>query len=367
MKLLWITNIATPYTVPVWRELTKLSQFHVVCMADIEPNRHWEVDVTDVPLTVLHARSVRAGVERILYAPTLRMFALFHEQKPDVVVLDGWESPAFWQARLLARRAGARVLLSYWSTAATHRFSRGPVAAFRRRFFLSADGVITPGEAAFNAVTAMGVPPNRIVTSIGTVDVQQFAAIARMAHDSSPKHSGHRFLFVGQLIPRKNVGALLEAFASIRGAQDTLTLVGSGPLENSLRTVANDLAPDAVTFCGHLDGDDLFEAYAAADTLVLPSTQDVYGLVANEALAAGLTVVISDACGVTPLIRHMPRVLTTAPDAESIAVAMKASDGLRAGEHQSQNPEGHPILNITPELTAMRIAKMASAAHTRHD
>ncbi len=201
MDVLWLTNIPTPYTMPVWRELAKLVDLQVACCAATEFNRSWHVDVSGVPLTVLGARPVRAGAERVLYAPSLRLLPLFR-RRPRTVVLDGWESPIFWQARLLAMIYGARVVISYWSTRQTHRFPTGPVAVARRWFFRAAHGVITPGAGATNAVTSMGVPLERITTGFAAVDVERFSAATRAKRAALPPRSGHHFLYVGELIPR---------------------------------------------------------------------------------------------------------------------------------------------------------------------
>lgn len=352
MELLWITNIATPYTVPVWRELGKLTDLHVACLATTESNRQWQTSLVDIPSTVLAARPIRAGAERTLYAPTARLFALFR-QRPDVVVLDGWESPAFWQARILAAFFGTRVVMSYWSTAQTHRFSTGPIAAFRSWFFRSASGVITPGPAATEAVRAMGVPASRITTGFGTVDVARFSTGARSARARLARRSGHHFLYVGQLIPRKNVPTLLHAFASMRGIADTLTIVGTGILDGELRQLASTLGvSDAVRFQGHQDLDELIDSYAAADTLVLPSTEEVWGLVVNEALAAGLSVVVSDRCGVSRSVAEMPAVYVSEPREDQLTTALTQA---RRDAHRPD--EAHPINMMTPSALASHLIK----------
>jgi len=352
VKLLWITNIATPYTVPVWRELGKLTDLHVACLAETEANRRWQTCMDDVPSTVLHARPIRAGAERTLYAPSHRLVSLFR-QRPEVVVLDGWESPVFWQARMLALMFGTRVVMSYWSTTQTHRFSTGPIAAFRGWFFRSADGVITPGPAATEAVRAMGVPEDRITTGFGTVDVERFSAQARSIRARLVKRSGHHFLYVGQLITRKNIATLLRAFASMRAPADTLNIVGTGPLDDYLQRLTHQLGLEQnVTFAGHQDTDLLIQSYAAADTLVLPSTEEVWGLVVNEALSAGLSVVVSDKCGVSRSVATMPAVYVTDPHEGNLMTA------LAQARQEAQRPDiTHPIQQLTPQALACNLAR----------
>ncbi len=352
MQLLWITNIATPYTVPVWRELAKLTDLHVACLAETESNRQWKTSMDGVPSSIVGARPIKAGAERTLYAPSLKLIALFR-QRPDVVVLDGWESPAFWEARLLAKLFGARVIMSYWSTAQTHRFSSGPIATFRGWLFRTADGVITPGAAATDAVQAMGVPESRITTVFGTVDVTRFSAGARAARARMGRRRGHHFVYVGQLIARKNVHTLLAAFASMRSTSDTLTIVGTGPLEEQLQERTHELGmgPE-VSFRGHQNMDELIDTYAASDTLVLPSTEEVWGLVVNEALSAGLSVVVSDRCGVSRTVETMPAVFITEPGLPPLSAALT-----QARDDAQRPDESHPITMMTPAALASHLIR----------
>lgn len=112
----------------------------------------------------------------------------------------------------------------------------------------------------------------------------------------------------------------------MRETHDTLTLVGSGPLRQDLEAQClEEGVAEAVSFAGSLDGDDLVAAYASAHTLVLPSTEEVWGLVVNEGLAAGLHAVVSDACGIAPSIAHMPGVMISRPTVDSIAEALTLS------------------------------------------
>jgi glycosyltransferase involved in cell wall biosynthesis len=131
---------------------------------------------------------------------------------------------------------------------------------------------------------------------------------------------------VGQLIARKNVANAIAAFAQIRQPDDTFTIVGGGELRDALQGHALSLGlADSVVFAGQKAGEALIEEYARANTLVLPSTNEVWGLVANEALAAGLHVVISDRCGATPDIRTMQGVYVAGTDSSSLAAAMVSS------------------------------------------
>ena len=107
-------------------------------------------------------------------------------------------------------------------------------------------------------------------------------------------------LFVGRLIPLKNLDFLLEAAV---GLSVKRVFVGDGPEEKSLRRKAEQEGLD-VFFAGRKSGEDLYAWYNLADVLVLPSHQEAFGAVAGEALTAGCPVIVSSHAGSAFLVRE---------------------------------------------------------------
>jgi glycosyltransferase involved in cell wall biosynthesis len=363
VDLLWVTNVPTPYRAPLWASIGEQQSLTVALLAETEPNRSWNVDLdySRYRVEILGARPIARSGDSVIYAPSKRLLALI-SQRPKVMVLDGWESPAYLAARWWARRQRVPVMASYRSTQATHRFASGPVPALRKWFFNGAASVLTAGQASTDAVVSMGIPRQRIVEGFNTVDVERFAAGAARWRAQLPARPGHHFLYVGQFIPRKNVQALIRAFEIVRDRHDTLTLVGTGPLEPELRLLVSELkVEDAIVFRGHLDGDDLVRAYAEANTLVLPSLEEVWGLVVNEALAAGLHAVVSTTCGVTPSITDMPGVFPTEPYQHDLRNALRRSRSLWIGP--VVNP---PVVQHTPKALSTVVIDAAANIGADH-
>ncbi len=357
--LLWVTNIANPYRSPVYAALRRDIALQVGFLAESEPGRRWSRD--DEEGVLLPTWQVPLGSEQRLYA--LRPFAWRRRLAAPTaaVVLPGWESPAAWQLRRWARRRGVATVAFYESTGDSHRFRSGPVAWARRWFFRHVDAVLTAGEATTRAVLALGVDPARVVTGFDTVDVERFAAEAAVRRARTPGRAGHRFLYVGQLIERKNVDGALRAFAEVREPGDELVVLGDGPLRPELEALATSLGiSEAVDLRGYDDGDGLLSAYATSDTLVLPSTQEVWGLVVNEALASGLHVVVSSRAGVAASVDLMRGVFVADPDPVSLAAAMAASRA--AWQGPVPEPE---MLRHTPEELAGSVRRAVAVGQGR--
>ena len=104
-------------------------------------------------------------------------------------------------------------------------------------------------------------------------------------------------------LPSKRPLQVVQA-ASRLGDAVTVLVVGSGPLADDLRAEAIERGV-ALREVGFLNQTEIGRAYALADCLVLPSdARETWGLVVNEALAAGLPCVVSDAVGCGPDLVH---------------------------------------------------------------
>jgi len=115
-------------------------------------------------------------------------------------------------------------------------------------------------------------------------------------------HTGHgpvTFLFCGQMIRRKGIDLLLRAFSQLvsRGLDVQLLLVGR---EADLPKLLESLSPavrSKIRYEGFQPPERLPEYFKRSDIFILPSRHDGWGVVINQALAAGLPIITSDAVG----------------------------------------------------------------------
>src|SRR5262249_2932396 len=110
------------------------------------------------------------------------------------------------------------------------------------------------------------------------------------------------FLACGKLISVKRTLDVVQAFAQVRRTLPSgLVIVGTGVLESAIRTEVSRLGLDPdVKMLGFRNQGDLPAVYSACDVLVLASSREPWGLVVNEAMAAGLAVAVSDQVGAGP-------------------------------------------------------------------
>ena len=109
------------------------------------------------------------------------------------------------------------------------------------------------------------------------------------------------FLFVGRLVDLKNVDTAIRAFSRLDQNKHAFVVVGDGPKREDWEALARELNAN-VLFMGRLEGDALNAWYNVADIFVLPSYQEAFGAVTNEALLAGCYALVSNKAGSSSLV-----------------------------------------------------------------
>jgi 1,2-diacylglycerol 3-alpha-glucosyltransferase len=226
--------------------------------------------------------------------------------KPGAVVIAGYAHPAMRAAARWCRRNGAVSILLSDSNHVDH--PRNRVKEWVKHFWVSQnfDAAFVAGTLSAAYAHSLGFAASQVWRGYDVVDNDFFAAKASAARGQQSSLLAELnlpervFLFVGRLSAEKNVHRLLDAMAEYRRRAGAgawgLLLVGSGPegesIERRVRTLRG-----TVALVGFKQLAELAQIYATAATLILPSTSEPWGLVVNEAMAAGLPVLVSDRAG----------------------------------------------------------------------
>lgn len=133
------------------------------------------------------------------------------------------------------------------------------------------------------------------------------------------------FLSVATLVPIKGHERLLRAFAKvcIKNDKSILKIGGDGPCRSELERLAGDLGiSDKVMFLGLLKREQVLEEMAKADSFVLSSKYETFGVVVVEALALGKPVVATRCGGAESIIRNRDGILVPPDSVDELAEAM---------------------------------------------
>ncbi len=363
MRVALLTNILTPYRLPVFRSLaeTRGWRLRIFTNAETEFDRAWRVDPGGLDVEQVRASSL-ARYDRTFHVPWGLPGALWRFG-PDVMLSAelGPRTALAWLHRSLR---GAPLVA--WIETTPLRAAEGGLLQRKVGPWLlrRADAVVGPGSAARRVALDAGVPDDWIFDAPNAHDTETFAkALAGLDRESVSRDLraglGTRpriALVVGRLFPIKGVRALLESWDRVPSAlrRDwTLMVVGSGPLERELARARDAHRPGEIVHVPTVAPEAVVPFYAASDLLVFPSLGDVWGFAVNEAMACGLPVLCSTRAGcVDELVEAGETGWRADPvDADAFAAAlveaMTCGHRARLGDRARQR-----VSRFTPELTA---------------
>lgn len=209
------------------------------------------------------------------------------------------------------------------------------------------NAMLAVGGANKQFYLAKGIDSRRIFLAPHCVDNYRFAS-AR--NDELRIHTRAKlgvqkddvvFLFAGKLQMIKRPDLLIEAMQKCECKNAVLWIVGTGELEESLKTRA--ASNDRIRFLGFKNQKELPEIYNAADCIVLSSESETWGLVINEAMNLGCVPIVSDHVGChLDLVRPGENGwVVKAGSVESLTEAMQAasSDSVRLKRYSERSQE----------------------------
>ncbi len=280
---------------------------HIKRLAEAQAARGHEVSV------LVTSRDHRTHVEmknsvRIIFAGRLATISsapisielprLLARETPDIAHLQ-FPYPLGEAANYFFGRA-RKTVISYQSDIIRQRYLRVPYAPLMRRVLARADKILASSpDYIASSSTLQKFADKCAVVPLG-IDVAPFETSATRDVETvrmfvGAQHAVPLLLFVGHLRYYKGLDYLLRAMAELPRAR--LAIVGSGPMENSLRGLARELnIADRVNFVGEVTDEKLPAYLAACDIFVLPSSErsEAFGVVQLEAMGTGKPVICTE-------------------------------------------------------------------------
>lgn len=284
---------------------------------------------------------------------------------PKIIFVAGWSHPVIIGAIMMAKLAGARVI----STSDTWKSESTGIRKWGKKSVLRMIDRFTPGgKRQAKYLRDIGVPENHIFPANMTVDtkaMQVFFAKYGAEHRRIIRHElgiddrGPVFLFVGRLESIKGMDLLLSAFGEFDPSVEArLVIVGDGTLR---REAENAMERDTrIVYRGRLEGEALWAQFAAADVLVAPSLSEPWGLVVNEALSAGLAIVVSDEFGCTDDLINPEQNALIVPTGNQVAVS-EVLKRLSSDPHLLERLRGNAMQSVEGWTTEAWAANILAA------
>lgn len=228
-----------------------------------------------------------------------------------------------------------------------------------RSFLRRAAACIAVSQAEIPHYTNAGVERHRVHVVPNGIRLDEFDVLRppgsfRRAHSLG---DGPLVVFVGKITPRKGVDVLLRALALLPGDVQLVVAGNFMMSEEPIRKLVRDLGLESrVRFPGLLLGDDRNSAYVDADVVAYPSTDEIFGLVAAEALMCGAPVVVCGDSGCGELVQAAQGgLLVPYGDEAALAKALRRLvENRRTRDQMAERGKEYVVSNLSWERIAER-------------
>jgi len=304
---------ANPWEMRTWEEPALADRFDV---SYLQSGRGW-FDTASLKIPSSRVRTVRDLLPRgrlgdmAVRVPGDHYLGL-REKLAGVDIVHTQEL-GYWysmQAAKLRRELGFRLVMTVWETIPfLDSYRNVRTRSYRAVTLANTDLFLAATDRARASLILEGAAPERIRVSPPGIDVDRFAGQHRRGGDGPAL-----IISPGRLVWEKGHQDVLRALALLRrglleapALDARLTIVGTGPEEDRLRSYARELGvADAVEFRGFIPYDEMPALYAQASCLVLASLptwswEEQFGMVLAEAMAAG-TPILASTSGAIPQV-----------------------------------------------------------------
>lgn len=296
MNVYYLTNAPTPYKVAFWEELGKLCNLTVLLEVDNskERNSSWRTgkrnNYTEIVMPNLYRNDSGA------FCPVVSKYL---KKKNGIVIINGYNTLTGIFSIIFLKIHRLPYIIS--ADGGLLKQEKKYTYLIKKMLIQGAEGYLSSGSITDKYLIHYGVNKHRIghypFTSVSEQQVLKCIIDnqkKRMIRENLGIDCENMILFVGQIIPRKGIDVLLNACCGL--SNDTkVYLIGGKPTEE-YKKIIDDNKLDNVEFLDFIQHDQLKEYYMAADIFVIPTREDIWGLVVNEAMAYGLPVITTNRC-----------------------------------------------------------------------
>jgi glycosyltransferase involved in cell wall biosynthesis len=298
MRILFLTNICAPYRADFFNELGKICELTVLFERRLAADRHKDwISHEVISFKPVFPQGIKAGPNSS-FCPSV--FHYLKKDQFDIFVIGGYGTPTGMLAIEYLRLCHIPFFLN--ADGGFIKEDKPIVYTIKKHFISSATWWLSTGRETNRYLEHYGAKKDRIFmypfTSIRSSEI--YPDIADNFEKASLRKKlgiwGDRVvLSVGQFIHRKGFDMLIKAWKSIP-KNITLLILGGGPDEKKLMSLIYEEKLVNVHLIGFKRKEVLKDYYRASDLFVLPTREDIWGLVVNEAMACGLPILSTNKC-----------------------------------------------------------------------
>lgn len=288
-KIAMVTNVPSPYREGLHRVLAKKmgAKYHVFYCLKKEIDRFWKIDPGTYDKTFLKNNSLRA-MGRTIYI-NFDITKKLNVFDPDVVIAGGF-SPTMLLAFAWCKRHRRKFITISDGTAISEGHLTSVHRFVRKIIYRQTNAFIAISKKTMSHYRSYGIDKRGIFISSYSVDNDLYAKFVRNTKK-------YEIIFSGQFIDRKMPLFFTEVAKLVnQSIRCRVAVMGGGKLKKVFLKALNKSGVE-FKFLGFRQSDSLPRAYSSAKILLFPTKADAWGVVCNEACAAGLPVITCDNAG----------------------------------------------------------------------
>ena len=295
MKILFLTNCPSPYRIRFFNELSKYCELTVVFEMEQARNRDklWRTD-EEFQFDAIFLKSIFQKQEGAFCPQIVKYLKKF---KKDIIIVGGYSTPTgMWSILYMRNHHIPFILNCDGGMIKQDNFVKYKVKKF---FIGSASYWLSTGKICSKYLAHYGAEKQKIFqypfTSIRECEIGHITDTQKkVLKDRLEIKEKIVVLFVGSFIYRKGLDVLIEACKELENV--ALVLVGGDNISEIWSAKDVDVKCN-IYIEGFKNEQEIKQYYQVADMFVLPTREDIWGLVVNEAMAAGIPVITTSKCG----------------------------------------------------------------------
>ncbi len=300
-------NIISPYKTLLFNTLyEKFKSLKVLYLAETERRRKWKIKYNELkfPYEIMFNMPLDGIPKIFLFIKTWQRLS---DLNPDILIIGGYSYASYWAGFLWAKLRKRKIIL--WSASNEEDKDRLFINEKFKSFFVNrCDAANVYGKRGRDYLLKLGMSKNRIFI-IGNVTDNSFYYNKVMKLKTKREVlcnqfgiPDHNFVYIGRLSREKNILNLLDAYSRLKSKEIGwgLILVGNGPQKIEIEDYIKKHSLKDIFLPGFRQKEEIPQYLAVSDVFILPSISEPWGLVVNEAMAAGLPILVSIKCGCYP-------------------------------------------------------------------
>lgn len=311
MRILWCCQGLLDYRNPVYQELNDLNNdnFYVIFSQNNIPVRVSQklkdlfgeraISIENEGRLVIGKKTSDYANSYLSVPYPQGLMKAITSINPDILITDGFFQ---WAPYVLyySLRHKKKSIIFYERTMHTERNAPLIRTLYRRVIGKFADGFIINGSLTKIYMNYLHLQTKPMIEGCMVADSENLSSLAQSCDKNELKkirrnldiNCGLIYLYVGQMVERKGVANLLDAWVEFHNEfpNDTLLLVGDGVLLNKFKKT---YLQSSIKFIGSIDYYDIYKYYSLADIMVMPTLEDNWSLVIPEAMSCGLPIACS--------------------------------------------------------------------------